>query len=557
MWAGVACSGTVERSAGRPPRDAGSHASSQGKNDAGTVAEADAGAMPREPRARADAGMIDAGNPPFTRPDGGAEYLPEPGTCGLDKPAFCDAFEQGPGEPGRSGELDLARWSGVRGGPWEHPDLQSAFTIGPALLPACRAGLPATVLPGRDALICDPVPGAPTRHALITAAAQNYGLTSYRIRQPFDFAGRTGTIKLDAVLVNDGLGGWPAVAISEDPSPAPSFDWEERGSGPRNGLEIEFSGGWCNNPNTLEVGLYTFRDYVQTAMRPSFDCATPHTTTASDRFNHVEIYLARDKLEVWASDPSPDGRDFSNFQRLLAVDLDLPFTRGYVNLIVRNHATMKYWKGSAASTRFDNVGFDGPVISATREFSAPDSLTVTHGLDGCKMNGSCLWRGDVIAQHPDDNTLCPPEMSCQFDGEGRNVGYVVPNPDETPIAITLPGVELAGATRARLALAATYPWFDWNGVSMPPTAIALRYRLNDGAWHDRYINEVEANAFTDFSPDLGGAGHGAGLLNQIIELDLAELQAGDNRIELQGKGTWTGSYRIGVTGLDLILDRAR
>jgi hypothetical protein len=241
---------------------------------------------------------------------------------------------------------------------------------------------------------------------------------------------------------------------------------------------------------------------------------------------------------------------------LLAVALDLPFTRGYVNLIVRNHATMKYWKGSAASVRFDNVGFDGPTIDATREFSAPDSLTVTHGLEGCKVNGSCLWRGDVIAQHPGDNSLCTPETDCRFDGEGRNVGYVVPNPDETPIAITVPGVELAGATRARLALAATYPWFDWNGVSMPPTAIALRYRLNDGAWHERYINAIEANAFTDFSPDLGGAGHGAGLLNQIIELDVAELRHGDNRIELQGKGTWTGSYRIGVTGLDLILDGA-
>jgi hypothetical protein len=203
------------------------------------------------------------------------------------------------------------------------------------------------------------------------------------------------------------------------------------------------------------------------------------------------------------------------------------------------------------------VGVDGPVIDTAREFSAPDSLAVTHGLEGCKVNGSCLWRGDVIAQHPEDNMLCTPDTDCRFDGEGRNVGYVVPNPDEEPIAISLPGVEIKGATRARLALAATYPWFDWNGVSKPPTAIALRYRLNEGGWHERYIDAIEANAFTDFSPDLGGAGHRAGLLNQIIEIDLAELRDGDNRIELQGKGTWTGSYRIGVTGLDLILDRAR
>ena len=489
-------------------------------------------------------------------PDGGAEYTPEPGSCGFDAPAFCDSFEQGPASGGgRSGELDPASWSVLRAGPWDHPNPETAFPIGPALVPACRANQPRTVLPDSDVLVCDPVDAVPTRHLLTTTAAQNYGLSTYRIRQPFDFAGRTGTIKLDVDLSNNGLGGWPALAISEDPSPAPSFDWEERGSGPRNGLEIEFSGGWCNNPHTLEVGLYTFADYVQTAQRPSFDCETPHTTVARDRLNHVEVYLTRDHVEVWASEPSENGRDFPNFQRLLASDLDLPFARGYVSLIVRNHATMKYWVGSAWSVRWDNVGFDGPVVRDHREHSVPDSLSATHGLDGCMLDGACKWRGDVIAEHPDDNTQCTPDNACMFDGEGRNTGYVVPRMDEPePVKLTIPGVKLAGATAARLAFAATYPWFDWNGVSMPPTAIDLRYRLNGGAWHDRNITDVEANAFTDFSPDLGGAGHGAGLLNQIIELDLSELHDGDNTLELQSANTWTGDYRIGVVGVDLVLD---
>jgi len=344
--------------------------------------------------------------------------------------------------------------------------------------------------------------------------------------------------------------------ISEEPSPPPRFAWEARGSGPRNGLAIEWSGGWCNTPDTVEVGLFTFRDYVQTAMRPSFDCATPHTTTARDRLNHVEIYLSRDHLEVWASEPSPDGRSFPSFQRLLEAEIDLPFTRGYVSLVVRNHATMKYWLGSAASTRFDNVGFDGPEVSDAREYSAPDSLTVTRGLDGCMVGGACAWRGAVIAEHPDDGSLCTPETACTFEGEGRNVGYVVPNPGETPVSISIPEVDVSGATRARLALAATYPWFEWNGVSMPPTAMNLRYRLNGGAWPDRHVTDAEVNAFTDFSPELGGAGQGAGLLNQIIEVDLAELHGGDNVVELQGAGTWTGEYRIGVLGLDLILNTA-
>jgi hypothetical protein len=215
---------------------------------------------------------------------------------------------------------------------------------------------------------------------------------------------------------------------------------------------------------------------------------------------------------------------------------------------------MKYWAGSAALQRFDNVGFDGPVIDSTREHSVVDSLQQSDGLEGCMVEGTCMWRGDVIAEHPDDESLCHPDLSCTHDGQARTVGYVVPRDDEDPLSITMPAVRLDGATRARLALAASYPWFDWSGVSMPPTAIALRYRLNGGAWHDRSITEIEANAFMDFWPDLGGAGHGAGLLNQLIDLDLDELREGDNQLELQTRGTWTGEYRAGILGLDLVLD---
>jgi hypothetical protein len=530
--------------------DAGVRESGAGGDETGGNGGASAGGGSSGSDGGASA-VKDSGPPdaPFERPP----YEPQPGSCGFDAPAFCDTFETGPHAGGRAGELDPAFWSAVRGVPVNPPNLTEAFTIGPALLPACRSNLPDRVLPDSDALVCDPTATVPSRHLLIAAAAQNYGLSSYRIRQPFDFQGRTGTLKFDADLTNNGLGGWPAIAISADPSAAPSFDWEERGSGPRNGAEIEFVGGNCNTPHTLEVGFYFFRDYVQTSQRPSFDCDTPHVTTAPGSLNHVEIYLTTRHLEVWVSDASPDGVTFPNFHQLFATDIELPSARAYVNLIVRNHATLKYWVGSAWTVRWDNVGFDGPVVSDTREYSVPDSLTKTQGLDGCMSGGACRYRGEIIAEHPDDNTLCAPDIACKFDGEGRNVGYVVPRDDETPVALHVPGVSLDGATGARLVFAATYPWFDWNGVSKPPTAINLQYRLNGGAFHDRFVTSIEANAFTDFFPELGGAGHGAGLLNQVVDLDLAELKDGDNVLELRTSGTWTGEYRAAVTGVDLVL----
>jgi hypothetical protein len=502
----------------------------------------------------------DAAEVPFEHPDLPTDYVPKPGNCGFDSAAFCDDFEGGAAPSSRSGELAASNWSVARGMPQNAYTSEDVLRVGPALIGQCRAALSNTrVLPDSDVLVCDPIATIPSRHVLATAAAQNYGLSTYRIRQPFDFAGRTGTIKLDMDLSNNGLGGWPALVIAEDPSPAPSFDWQERGSGPRNGIEIEFGTGWCNTPHTLEAVVYTFTDYVQTAHVPSFDCAIAHALTAPDSLNHVEVYLTQKHVEVWTSDASADGVDFPNQHLLWQGDLDLPFTRGYVSLALRNHATLKYWLGSAANLRWDNIGFDGPVIRGHREYSAPDSLTPYTGLQGCKMGGdSCSWEGDVIPKNPDDSgRVACAESGCTYQGEGRNVGYMLPNVEEDapPVALDFQAVSVEGAARARLILAASYPWFEWNGVIFPPTHMLLRLRVNGGSWHERPISEAEVNAFTDYFPELGGAGASAGLLNQAIDLELSELKDGDNRIELQAAGTWTGSYRVTLTGADLVLDQ--
>ena len=242
--------------------------------------------------------------------------------------------------------------------------------------------------------------------------------------------------------------------------------------------------------------------------------------TAKGALNHVEIYLTQTHVEVWASDASPDGVTFPNFQRLYAGDLDLPFSRGYVSLIGRNHATIKYSEELAWIARWDNVGFDGPVVDGWREASVPDALEPT------------------------------------ADGDGLRTGYTVPAAENgESVRLEIPAVDLTGVTTARLALSAQYPWFEWNGVNHPPTYFNLRFRLNGGPWHDRHVTDVEANAFQSFSGDSGAVG--AGLLSQIIDVDVAELRDGTNTLDFAGANVWTGSYRIGVVGIDLVLDIAR
>jgi len=549
----AACDGELSRLGGARSGDAGP------SGDA-AVKAAEIGAS-TDGRPATATGMATDGRAPvdlvLSGPDTSASDPPVAAGCGFDRPAFCDTFEAGPAQGGRSGELDPARWSVMRGAPYNSSQLDDAIRVGPALIGACRAGLSnARVLPDSDVVVCDPIPTIASRHVLATAAAQNYGLATYRIRQPFDFAGRTGAIKLDMELSNHNLGGWPALIVAEDPTPAPSFDWEERGSGPRNGFSIEFLSG-CSTPRTVQVIVYAFNDYVQKRHLPPTGCQSPHALTAPGAVNRLEVRLSQRHLEVWVSDASADGTTFSPPKMLFAGDLALPFSRGYVSLALRNHATIKYWLGSAATVRWDNIGFDGPAVTGWREYSVPDSLAPYRGLPGCKPSGgACQWTGDVIPAVPGEagRTSCA-ATACTHDGEGRNVGYVVPNVEEPhpPVALRLTGVTKAGATRARLALAGSYPWFEWNGKLPPPTQLNLRHRLNGGPWHDRHITPIEANAFADYFPETG-AGKGAGLLNQVITLPLDELREGDNLVELQAAGTWTGAYRLLVTGVDLVLD---
>jgi cytochrome c peroxidase len=470
--------------------------------------------------------------------------------CGLDTPAFCDTFDAKPQSGGRAGELDPQKWSGARGMPQGHPDLDQAFPIVPALLPTCRDGLSDTlVYSDRDAVLCDPNPEINSSHLLIAAAAQNYGMTAYRIRQPFDFEDRVGTITLDVDLTGRALGGWPAIVLGEDPTPAPTFNYPERGSGPRNGLGVEFYIFNCNSADTIEPLVYTFENYVETTPEVDFDCNVPFVKTRPGALNRVQLRLGQGQLEVWAWDVPEPGASYGDPKLLKKMDLDLPFTRAYLSLVVRNHATIKYWYGTAWFARWDNIGFDGPVIDDSWEYSVPDPLAPLTSNDGCMYGGQCIWRAEVEQREPDNGDLCPTEEACDFEFETHTVGYVIPNTDEEPLTVTIPAVELKDATRARLVLAVDYPWFSWNDVFPPPTALNLRYRLNDGAWHDRFVTDDEVNAFAGDQDE----GPGAGLLNQVIDLDLTELQAGDNALTLTLDGSWTGSYRAAATGIDLVL----
>lgn len=496
-------------------------------------------------------GLPDAARVGDAGPDAGARvsdangvdapYVPMPGSCGLAAPAFCETFEAGPVGACRAGELDEAWWSGARSGPLDVTAGEQAMWIGPWRSPIwpreplpCRGETSGWGLSDTDTRICDPTSTIPSRHLLVASAVQNYGMNGYRIRRPFDFTGRTGTIVFDADLTLPGLNGWAGITISADPTPAPSFDAYERGSGPRNGVEVQFQTNGCYPTPGASVTVHHFRGYAE---QPSLESEGGCALTQFGALNHVEVEISATHLRVTATDFSTDGSPGAPHV-LFDRDVALGFSTGYVTLGVYNHATIKYETGAAIYTRWDNVGFDGPVIDGWQEHSVPAArraLTVDD--TGCLIDGVCHWYGDTpecracLERPSGDPCQCPLRI------DGINEGYRL---DDTTARFVIDGVSLEGMSRARLVFTAFYR------TTPDVSAYTLRYRLNEGAWHDRALDEEERVPYT--------YPNSIGLLNQVVELPIGEMREGANTIELATRDVPTNEGPL-VVNVDLLLTR--
>jgi hypothetical protein len=434
--------------------------------------------------------------------------------------AVCDTFGAPSTNRGRAGELDVQKWSAGRMEPKTPTADGFSLGIGKATLPPCRPGLPPQVFPDNDALICNASADIASNHLLVAVAAQNYGQNSYRIRQPFDFAGRTGKIVFDAEgFMGNRLWGWISVAVTPDPTAVPSFAVgnmgvmnDEGAVVPRAGIDVEFQDDCAGMlpPPVIGVRMVNvFQDYKDTQIAPMPRTCTP---TKQGRLNHFEIDLSQTKIDVYATPFSADGKTYGPPKLLFSSAINLPFSRGYVTMSVHNHATLKYTNEmtDAWIARWDNVGFDGPVVSNTREYEAPDSL------------------------HPSGNPA----------GTELDVGYRVADIAKGPSAtLHLPGVNLDGAAAARLAFSM---WYPAERDSRPHTfaEYVLKYRFNGGTWRDRPLTPSEiANL---------NSTNNQGAVTQTADVMLSDLHAGDNTLEFVSVNMGQG-YPPLVANIDLVL----
>jgi hypothetical protein len=486
-------------------------------------------------------GAAGRGYPDAFDPNDSPPKIGEPG-CGLAPAAFCDTFGAPSMIRGRGGELDAVFWSASR--MLGQVSTTRAMGIGMATIPDCRPGLPTQVWPDGDSLICNPTFDVKSGHLLVGVAAQNYGQNGYRIRQPFDFSGRTGKIVFDASTDPlSPLHGWVSLAITEDPMSMPGYSIQSNDEGsiiPRNALEVHFANAAGQSQITVR-NIHVFNNYVDTVYAPPAS-VTP-ATHVRGKANHFEVSVAQDKVEVRVSPSSDDGVAFGMPTLVYSQPVSLPLSRGYVHLSVHNHATIKYTQpdsGSdvgvvdAAVARIDNVGFDGPVITNWREYEVPDALV----------------------KFTEANFQQPPDPY-NPDHAGVDIGYVVQDTAKGPgQTLTLKNVDPKDVVNARLSLSF---WVDFLTMIGPPANYTLQARVNGNAWISRQLNATEAKFFSDgpTTLDAGGKPLGKpgsqGRFALMVDVPPGDLVAGDNTVEFVTANVPT-SYPPLVCNIDLVME---
>jgi len=186
-------------------------------------------------------------------------------------------------------------------------------------------GTTPTVVPPADVIICD----GQVREASndnVSGVFDDGTVTVLAMypKQPFDFAGRTGTVSFD--VSNDTNGShstWPEFWISDKPVPAPFTHFATWHALPANGLGIRFAAnadigsfGNCPNDNNINqlrwtvstavaVRNYDFEDTegygVSTGMAVTdLDCVIE--SSGPGQMNHVEIRISQSQIDVYATD---------------------------------------------------------------------------------------------------------------------------------------------------------------------------------------------------------------------------------------------------------------
>jgi hypothetical protein len=408
-------------------------------------------------------------------------------SCNLPEAAFCDAFTKAsPG--GRAGALDDASWSFSRLGYGCSP----GFAFPETALNVC--GTWQTVAPGGpDSEFCVNEDNDP-RWVEGFNDNGDFNYLSARIRQPFDFAGRTGTLQWEADARTSGSHGWWVETwITEDPIPGPNFHPEDqlvtskRAIGIVMDLNCGISAAGLGTAGAGLVGVSQILIANEYGVTNFYDPFSPENansrcvTTEQGKLNKFQFKISETRVEVWAT-----GVHGEAIERIAEADVNVGFSRGYAHISHVHYNAHKAEVSNFQAYQWARIAFDGPQLPIPRAYGIPDPLTKA------QVGNDCAEAFRIAYAVTDAVVYDFGDMS-------------------SPVTLKFTGVDASGGAGARLNFSTSY-------VSAGDT---LRYRFNGGVWHEYVVPAIQDS----------GARQGFS-----VPVDLSDLVAGDNTVEFGTNG---------------------
>ena len=436
----------------------------------------------------------------------GCQFQSVPGTPA----AFCETFDAPAGIGNRSGDLNGTIWGVSRKLGNVNYGQNQYYDVAPTMMERC--GETVQVLPPHDVAVCN--------GQLVEAQNDQQGVTSLAMypKQPFDIAGRTGTIAFDVSDDSHGShAAWPEIWYTDQPVPTPFNHFTTLLSVPRNGFGVRFD-GYCpgNQPGcsvrylcpdepadaaVITVGsAVVVNNYV---INESFSDVAPGTlsvkpvscvssSSGPGNMNHFELRVSQNEIDVYGTDAGKSG---PLKEIAIITNAPLSLTRGLVWLEDVHYNGNKDGDDQGTHTfTWDNVAFDGPVLGRDLAFDVPDNqIPVGVGYPGL-----------------------------------INLGWPVGPNDSPVLSLNVPGVyNISQASGALLT---------FNSWTINP--VNFSYQINNGAWND--VPWPFGSCGTRYCDTKAVA----------IQVQLADVQPGTNKIQIKT------SDQAAIANVDLVLQGA-
>jgi hypothetical protein len=311
-------------------------------------------------------------------------------------------------------------------------------------------------------------------------------------KQPFDFAGRTGTVSFD--VSNDTAGthaAWPEFWLTDLPIPAPFNHFDTWLSLPANGFGIRFGAsaavgnpGLCQNGNNMDKLRWTVDSAVvvrgsvmddsqgygaRSSMAvQQLDCVIE--PSGLNQMNHVELRISQNQIDVYATDAGVKASPATLKHIAVITNANLTLTRGLIWL-EDSHYNADKGDPTRPSQRahtfaWDNVAFDGPFTYRDFSYDALDNTLA--GPNGSVNLGKLSQAGQTstwnVANMPANPQAAAARVLFNFTGEAHpnatTINVIVnghahsvpwPYPDQLTntwrtFAVTIPLTDLIAGT---------------------------------------------------------------------------------------------------------------